>query len=105
MIKSAFSRVEMVIYFSSRSLQGYWVKGSTIEPLTALPVLLVLVSVRVIISVAVFIVIVDAHNRACKGSSFTEGDEDGLVDLAFRVNLDADMEEGHSAEDYQRGDD
>ena len=59
----------------------------------------------VIISVAVFVVIVYTHYRACKGSSFSEGDEDGLVDLAFRVNLDADMEEGHSTEDYQRGDD
>ena len=51
------------------------------------------------------VVVIYSKQTACKGSSFSEGDEDGLVDLAFRVNLDADMEEGHSTEDYQCGDD
>ena len=51
------------------------------------------------------VVVIYSKQTACKGSSFSKGDEDGLVDLAFRVNLDADMEEGHSTEDYQCGDD
>ena len=51
------------------------------------------------------VVVIYSKQTASKGSGFSEGDEDGLVDLAFRVNLDADMEEGHSTEDYQRGDD
>ena len=53
----------------------------------------------------VSISIIDTHNCACKGSSFTEGDEYGLVDLSGRVYLYAYVEEYKTTEYDQCGDD
>ncbi len=80
-------------------------KGSTILPKTALPDLRVLVIWIVSIAIAVFVVIIDAHDRASKGGSFTEGDEYGLVYLSGRVDLYAYMEQYKTTEDDQCGDD
>ncbi len=53
----------------------------------------------------VSISIIDTHNCTCKGSSFSKGDEDGLVDLSGGVDLDANMEQYKTTEDDQCGDD
>ena len=49
--------------------------------------------------------IIDTHNCTGKGSSFTEGDEDGLVDLSGWVDLYAYMKKDKTTEDDQCGDD
>ncbi len=49
--------------------------------------------------------IVNPHYRSCKGGSLSEGDEDGLVYLSGGVNLYAHMEQYHTTEDDQSGDD
>ena len=51
------------------------------------------------------VVVIYSKHTACKGSSFTEGDEDGLVNLSGRVNLDAYMEQDKTTEYDQCGDD
>ena len=80
-------------------------KGRTILPNTALPDLRVLAIWIVSIAIAVFIVIINTHYRACKGSGFTEGDEYGLMDLSGRVYLYAYVEEYKTTEYDQSGDD
>lgn len=51
------------------------------------------------------VVVIYSKQTACKGSSFTEGDEDGLVDLSGRVDLYAYMKKDETTEDDQSGDD
>lgn len=51
------------------------------------------------------VVVIYSKHTTCKGSSFTEGDEDGLVNLSGGVDLDAYMKKDHTTEDDQRGDD
>ena len=47
--------------------------------------------------------IVNAHDGAGKSGGFSEGDEDGFVDLSFRVHRDADVEENHPHHHHQGG--
>jgi len=51
------------------------------------------------------VVVIYSKQTACKGGSFTEGDEDGLVYLSGGVDLYAYMEQYKTTEDDQCGDD
>ena len=49
------------------------------------------------------VVIIDAKQTACKRGCFSEGYQDGLVDLPGGIYLDADVEENQSTENYKGG--
>ena len=49
-----------------------------------------------------FVFVVDADDGTCKGSYFTEGDEDGLVNDALRGDEHAHKEEDESSEGERR---
>ena len=51
------------------------------------------------------VVVIYSKQTAGKGSSFSEGDEDGLVYFSGGVDLYAYMEQYHTTEDDQCGDD
>jgi hypothetical protein len=51
------------------------------------------------------VVVIYSKQTAGKGGSFSEGDEDGLVNFSGGVNLYAYMEQYHTTEDDQCGDD
>jgi len=49
--------------------------------------------------------VIDSQDTAGKGSGFAEGYEDGFMDFSARVYLYAHMQEDHSTEHHQCGDD
>jgi len=51
------------------------------------------------------VVVIYSKQTAGKGSSFSEGDEDGLVNFSGGVDLNADMEQYHTTNNDQSGDD
>ena len=62
----------------------------------ALPFRLVLVRVRVNI-IFEFVNVVNSEQCAGEGGEFTEGDEEGLMDLTLRVDVHAAEEENEPA--------
>lgn len=47
------------------------------------------------------VVVIYSKQTAGKGGSFSEGDEDGLVNFSGGVDLYADMEQYHTTDDDQ----
>ena len=92
--------------FSSVGYSKCWSPMSKMSvPGTPLPLGVWRLRRSVIIGVAVFVVVVYPDDGACKGSGFSEGNEDGLVDLSGGVALDAHKEQRYAAEhDYCRDD-
>lgn len=53
----------------------------------------------------VAIVIIDTHHTTGEGKCFTEGDEDGLMDLSGGVDIHSAEEEYHADDRESRGGD
>ena len=53
----------------------------------------------------VAIVVIDAHHGAGEGKRFTEGDEDGFMDLSGGVDIESAEEERHADDRECRGGD
>ena len=51
----------------------------------------------------VAIMVIDAHHGAGESKCFTEGDEDGLVNLSGGVNIESAEEEYHADDRECRG--
>ena len=51
----------------------------------------------------VAIMVIDAHHGAGEGERFTEGDEDGLMDLSGGVDIESAEEEYHADDRECRG--
>ena len=93
----------MVMFLSAFSLPtGSDENGICIAPLTALPVRVFLWSVSVSM-IFYFINIVNSEQGAGEGRCLTEGDEEGLVDLARRIDGGSPKEEDESADGEDGG--
>ena len=88
---AAFSRLGTVIGSS------LFRSGKVIVPMTAWPLVFWRVRVICIISVLDFIVIIDAHYRACKGCHLSECHKKRLMDLSLRFNEHSRKEKCESA--------